>query len=116
HAQATEAIESRYAADKKAVKSAFQEVRWTIAAVLEGSKNDAETHLKEVQGRIAQSIQRVHAIQKEMRGLLQEWKQDPEDYEQPEEEAPEQDTGVPLRNLQQCIRVAEKQLTRLKGL
>ena len=67
-------------------------------------------------GRIAEAMQRVASIRKETRALLQEWKQDPEDFEESATESPESKDQVPLRNMQQCIRRAEKLLTQLKAL
>ncbi len=75
YAAVRKAIRERYEEEKEEVQSAFREATWTLGAFLEGSKAEAEKELTEQKTRLTGQTERLHAVRKEARALLEEWKQ-----------------------------------------
>ncbi|HZY84416.1 MAG TPA: hypothetical protein VFE78_06275, partial [Gemmataceae bacterium] len=72
---ARKAVLGRYAEEKEEVQSAFRETCWTLGAFLEGAKAEAGKELLEQKTRLTAQTERLHAVRKEARALLEEWKQ-----------------------------------------
>src|SRR5205807_6144193 len=51
-------VRGRYAKEKDRTKTKIQEAEWTLAALLEAKKNEAETRYKDVQNQVAGTMSR----------------------------------------------------------
>src|SRR5262249_17744316 len=109
-------VRGRYAKEKDETKTAFQETQWTLAALLEAKKNEAEDKHKEVQNQVAATMNRLAAIKKEAPRLLEKWRM-PAEYADGSLLDPTDPRTVPkLRKLPSCLADAERQLQRLHSM
>jgi hypothetical protein len=109
-------VRGRYAKEKDHTKTSFQEARWTLAALLEAKKNEAEDRYKGVQNQVASTMNRLQAIQHEARTLLEHWRM-PAEYGDGSLLDPTDPRTVPkLRKLPSCLADAENRLAQLKGM
>src|SRR5262245_4683906 len=111
-----EAVLARYEQKKNEVKVTFREARWTLAALQEASKAQAEAANKEVVARVEEQVKKLDEIRQEAEELLRKWKQptDVDDLEEPDLADP--GARKRLRKLRHCMRDAEDLLARLKEL
>jgi S-DNA-T family DNA segregation ATPase FtsK/SpoIIIE len=113
-------ILEREESEKEAAKAAYQEACWTIAAVLEGAKNEAEQELRDNKARLQARLDDLHDIHKQARALLTEWKQPIDEIEA------EMDASLPPSSkgegrggppkLSECVAEARHQLEQLQQL
>ena len=101
--QAHGEILEREESEKEAAQTAYQEACWTIAAVLEAAKNEAEEELQENKTRLQTRLDDLHAIQRQARGLLDEWKQPAKDIEAEIRASGATDKNSPPRKLSECV-------------
>jgi hypothetical protein len=106
-------VRGRYAKEKDHVKTAFQEAQWTLAAMLEAKKSEAEQRLKDVQNQVASTMSRLHAIRAEARKLLEHWRMPAEYADGSLLDPTDPRTRPKLRRLASCLADAENQLARL---
>jgi S-DNA-T family DNA segregation ATPase FtsK/SpoIIIE len=110
--------------EKEAAQAVYQEACWTIAAVLEGAKNEAEQELRDNKARLHMRLDELHAIHKQARVLLDEWEQPVEDIEAdirastssfPSSSRREGERGG-LPKLSECVAEAREQFEQLQQL
>jgi hypothetical protein len=105
-----------YLKEKEKTKAAFQEAQWTLAALLEAKKTEADERYKEVQNQIAATMSRLQAIRQEARTLLDNWRMPTEYVDGSLLDPADPRTRPKLRRLASCLADAEKQLAGLHGM
>src|SRR5262249_24543970 len=108
-------VRGRYAKEKDRTKTAFQEAQWTLAALLEAKKNDADAHYKDVQNQVAATMSRLQAIRQEARRLLEHWRMPVEYADGSLLDPTDPRTRPKLRRLASCLADAEGQLAHLQS-
>jgi energy-coupling factor transporter ATP-binding protein EcfA2 len=109
-------VRGRYAREKDHTKTAFQEAQWTLAALLEAKRNEAEERHKEVQNQVATTMSRLGAIRQEARGLLEHWRMPVEYVDGSLLDPADPRTRPKLRKLPNCLAEAERELETLKAM
>jgi hypothetical protein len=110
-ATARQRLLDQYDIDKEATQTGFQEARWTIGAMLEGKRAEADTELREKTARVTASRNRLQELLQQARALLQGWKQPlavlyPEEHLDPKTQP----------KLAACQALAEEHLEELQAL
>ncbi len=108
-------IREREESEKEAAQTAYKEACWTIAAVLEGAKNEAEEELRENKSRLHTRLDELHAFHKQARALLDEWNQPADDIEADVEESLSAEKIEPPK-LSECVGEAKQFLEQLQKL
>jgi S-DNA-T family DNA segregation ATPase FtsK/SpoIIIE len=116
HADAVRKYTARYQRDKEAAKTAFQEAKWGIEAELEGNKQAARDKLREDEKRVADKVERLQTIRQQARDLLTRWGRSPDALETGLVYPPVGEGRPRLRNLQECLAVAEQGLYKLQTM
>jgi hypothetical protein len=116
HEDAARKYSARYQRDKDAAKTTFQETRWAIDAELDGSKQAAKDKLRDDERRVAAKMERLRTIREQARALLTRWGRSPDALEEGVVYPPVGEGRVKLRNLQECLTVAEQGLYRLQTM
>ncbi len=112
--RAREKILEREESEKEAAKAAYQEACWTIGAVLEGAKNEAEQELRDNKSRLQSRLDELHDIHKQARALLDEWKQPADEIEAGISISAEE--SAPPPKLSECVTEARQRLEQLQQL
>jgi S-DNA-T family DNA segregation ATPase FtsK/SpoIIIE len=113
-AQMREKILEREESEKEAAKAAYQEACWTIGAVLEGAKNEAEQELRDNKSRLHTRLDELHDIHKQARARLDEWKQSADEIET--DISASTDENAPPPRLSECVAEARQLLEQLQQL
>ncbi len=101
---------------KEAAKAAYKEACWTVAAVLEGARSDAEGKLRENKARLARKMDGLQAQHQTARDQLTEWKQPIKELEDTARaEAADAAKGEP-RKLTELVSEAERLVGELREL
>jgi hypothetical protein len=116
HAESVRKYTARYQRHKEAAKTEFQEARWGIDAELEGNRQAAKDKLREDEKRVADKIERLQTIRQQARDLLTRWGRSPDALEEGVVYPPVGEGRPKLRNLQECLAVAEQGLYRLQTM
>jgi hypothetical protein len=101
---------------KEAAQTTYQEACWTIGAVLEGAKNEAEHEQRENRTRLTKRLEDLRTIQQEARALLDEWKQSAKEMETAAREAFQPDANSLPPKLSECVVEARGMLEQLQSL
>jgi S-DNA-T family DNA segregation ATPase FtsK/SpoIIIE len=116
HADSVRKYTARYNRDKEAAKTAFQEAKWGIEAELEGNKQAVRAQLREDEKRVGDKMERLQTIRQQARDLLTRWGRSPDALEAGLVYPPVGEGRPKLRNLQECLAVAEQGLYRLQTM
>jgi len=116
HAQAHGEILEREHAEKEAAQATYKEACWTIGAVLEGAKNEAEQTLRDNKTRLMNRLDNLHDIQKQARARLEEWKQPVKELEATAQESSPADAAAVPPKLSECVVEAQRLLEQLQEL
>jgi hypothetical protein len=109
-------VRGRYAKEKHKTKTAYQEGRWTLAAMMEARKTEVEGRFKEVENRVASILSRLDAIRQEVQTLLAKWRMPPEFADGSLLDPSGSQSTIQLRKLPDCLPEAEGHLAGLKAL
>jgi len=108
-------IKEREESEREVAQTAYQEACWTIAAVLEGGKNEAEEELRENKSRLHTRLDELHTIHKKARDLLGQWKQPADELEADVGTAASEEPNAPPK-LSDCVVEARTLFEQLQGL
>jgi len=67
-------IRFNYKSAREQIRGADQDARWSIAAVLEGAKNQTTQHLHSEEAKVRERMQMLETLQTEVHFCLQRWK------------------------------------------
>ncbi|MHB1426041.1 MAG: FtsK/SpoIIIE domain-containing protein [Gemmataceae bacterium] len=109
-------ILEREESEKETAKSVYQEACWTIAAVLEGAKSEAEEQLRENKTRLHTRLDELHSIQRQARALLDEWKQPIKEMEDEIGESDTSENNAPPPKLSECVVETQRLFEQLQQL
>ena len=109
-------ILERDAAEKEAAETSYKEACWTIGAILEGAKSEAEQELRENKTRLNARLDELHSIQQQGRELLEEWKQPAKEMEAEILSLLTLDRNVPPPKLSECVAEAQRLLEQMQQL
>jgi hypothetical protein len=109
-------VRGSYLKEKEKTKAAFKEARWTLAALLEAKKNEADDRYKEVQNQVAATMSRLQTIRQETRKLLEHWRMPTEYADGSLLDPADPRTRPKLRRLASCLADAEKGLANLQNM
>ncbi|HTU21757.1 MAG TPA: FtsK/SpoIIIE domain-containing protein [Gemmataceae bacterium] len=101
-------ILEREESEKEAAQSTYKEACWTIAAILEAAKNEAEQEQRENKTRLQTRLDDLHAIQRQARLLLEEWKQPAKEIEAEIHASAAMDKNAPPKKLSECVVEAKR--------
>jgi DNA segregation ATPase FtsK/SpoIIIE-like protein len=116
YANARDEIVAREQAEKEAAQTTYKEACWTIGAVLEGARNEAEQTQRENRTRLMTRLDSLHDIQKQARDQLDEWKQSAKELEASAREASNPDLAAVPPKLSECVVEAQRLLGELREL
>jgi hypothetical protein len=114
--QARGRILEREQSEKEAVETTYQEACWTIGALLDGAKSQAEGELRENKTRLNTRLEELREIRQKARGLLEEWKQPAKEIEAEGAAAPPPDPNAPPPKLSECVAEAQGLFEQLQQL
>ena len=114
YASARQKITGRANAERIAMEKAYSEERWTRTTVFEASRDTADEEFQEFQQRVAKEMQRLAPLQTEARQVLREWRQ--LNLRVVVSKTPYQQDEDTLKELKDCLALAEEELEQLKGL
>jgi DNA segregation ATPase FtsK/SpoIIIE, S-DNA-T family len=112
-------IVEREESEKEAAEAVYKEACWTIAAVLEGAKNEVEQEMRDSKSRLQTRLDELHAMHEQARARLEEWRlSEPEALakEHPFANASGSDTDAPPPKLSECVVEARSLLEQLQQL
>jgi hypothetical protein len=108
-------ILERDESEKEAAQAAYKEACWTIAAVLEGAKNETEKELRENKSRLQTRLDELHDIHKQARAQLAEWKQPADEIEADSGVSAPKENAQPPK-LSECVVEARQLFEQLHKL
>jgi hypothetical protein len=109
-------ILERESTEKEEAQTTYQEACWTIGAILEGAKSEAEQDLRENKTRLNARLDELHTIQQKARAHLEEWKQPTKEMEAEILSVITLDRNAPPPKLSECVAEAQQFLEELQQL
>jgi hypothetical protein len=114
HAEMHRRMLTRMARTRRALKSQYEEARWTANAVLEGGKTAAETKRREDRAQVAAQSEQIQSLAQSTKALFQEWQVPLRDYEGLIGSG-QTDPAVP-RTLEDCLATIQQNYEPLRRL
>jgi S-DNA-T family DNA segregation ATPase FtsK/SpoIIIE len=111
-----EALTKQNTAQKEAAKAAYKEACWTVAAVLEGARGEAEGKLRDNKARLTRKMDGLQALHQSAREQLTEWKQPIKELEDAARGDSQTGGGSEPRKLTELVAEAEGLVEQLRTL
>jgi hypothetical protein len=109
-------VRGRYAKEKNKTKTTYQETRWTLSAMMEARKTEAEARFKAIETRVKGTLNRLEAIRQEAQTLMVKWRMPPEFADGSLLDSSPSQSMIQFRKLPDCLASAETHLAELKAL